>query len=170
MKKLQLAHAAAEQVPKAAQIPNIHLVKASTPVSQRKRLDVHGDLETEGKIASPNHMRLPASHVDLKCHFYPLKTSHSTPHAPSIAETGKNVYHSEPANLNGYVSASGRQANAVSSPGAISLFFFFPAVAKTETERSFRPAFAPSCEAWIKFTLRKSTLFLVGDELISLSY
>ncbi|XP_051914038.1 calcium/calmodulin-dependent protein kinase IGb isoform X1 [Hippocampus zosterae] len=101
MKKLQLAHAAAEQVPKAVQIPDIHLVKASSPVLQRKRLDVHGDLETEGKIASPNRMRLPASHVDLKCHFYPLKTSHSTQHAPTIAETGKNIYHSEPANLNG---------------------------------------------------------------------
>ncbi|XP_077369380.1 calcium/calmodulin-dependent protein kinase IGb [Festucalex cinctus] len=101
MKKLQLAHAAAEQATKAAIIPDILVVKASSPLLLRKRLD---DGENQVKTAAAvadHHMNLPASHVDLKCHSHPLKVSHSTQHAPAIAQTGKYIYHSEPANLNG---------------------------------------------------------------------
>ncbi|GAA6216709.1 calcium/calmodulin-dependent protein kinase type 1D-like [Lates japonicus] len=50
-------------------------------------------------------MSLPTSHVELKSHYHPLKASQSqcgAHHAPTIAEQGKHVYHSEPANLNGY--------------------------------------------------------------------
>ncbi|XP_077398850.1 calcium/calmodulin-dependent protein kinase type 1D-like [Vanacampus margaritifer] len=101
MKKLQLAHAAAEQAPKAAGIPDIRVVKASSPLSQRKRPD-DGENKVKTATAAGHHMSLPASHVDLKCHFHPLKVSHSTQHAPAIAQTGKYLYHSEPANLNGY--------------------------------------------------------------------
>ncbi|XP_061120116.1 calcium/calmodulin-dependent protein kinase type 1D-like [Syngnathus typhle] len=102
MKKLQLAHAAAGQVPKIARIPDIHVVKASSPVLQHKGLNVHDDQEAEGKMASASHMSLPDSHVDLRCHFHPLKANHSMEHPPTIAETEKYIFHSEPANLNGY--------------------------------------------------------------------
>ncbi|KAM9855681.1 calcium/calmodulin-dependent protein kinase IGb [Aulostomus maculatus] len=107
MKKLQLAHS--ELVLRQASIPAIKVVDVSTPVRQRKHLDPEKldpkTPEINGNVPGTNHMSLPTSHVDLKSHFHPLKTSHSQSgahHAPTIAEQGKHVYHSEPANLNGY--------------------------------------------------------------------
>ncbi|XP_061838684.1 calcium/calmodulin-dependent protein kinase IGb [Nerophis lumbriciformis] len=103
MKKLQLAHL--DQVPKVTRLPDIQVVQVSSPVTERKHLDPEPEpkvSETNGKILATNHMTLPSTHVELKSHYHPLKTSQSAPHTPSIAEQGKYIYHSEPANLNGY--------------------------------------------------------------------
>nr|XP_057908356.1 calcium/calmodulin-dependent protein kinase type 1D-like isoform X2 [Doryrhamphus excisus] len=104
MKKLQLAHS--EKLPKATCVPDIHVVKVFSPVTQRKRPDPEGPQsrvsDTNGKIRTTNHMTLPTTHVELKSHYHPLKASQSAHHAPTIAEQGKYIYHSEPANLHGY--------------------------------------------------------------------
>ncbi|XP_031597856.1 calcium/calmodulin-dependent protein kinase IGb [Oreochromis aureus] len=107
MKKLQLAHS--EQVLRQASIPDIRVIDVSSPTKNRKHLDpdkVEPKVpEVNGSVQGTHHMSLPTSHVELKSHCHPLKTSQSecsTQHAPTIAEQGKHVYHSEPANLNGY--------------------------------------------------------------------
>uniref|UniRef100_A0A8C6PVS1 Calcium/calmodulin-dependent protein kinase IGb n=1 Tax=Nothobranchius furzeri TaxID=105023 RepID=A0A8C6PVS1_NOTFU len=111
MKKLHQAHT--ELVRRQASIPDIRVIDVSSPTKHRKTLDVE---KPEPKVADVNgnieahHMSLPVGHVDLKNHFHPLKTCQSqgvAHHAPAIAEQRKNIYHSEPANLNGYVSAAG---------------------------------------------------------------
>lgn len=108
MKKLQLAHS--EQVLRQASIPDIRVIDVSSPTKNRKHLDpdkVEPKVpEVNGSVQGTHHMSLPTSHVELKSHCHPLKTSQSecsTQHAPTIAEQGKHVYHSEPANLNGFV-------------------------------------------------------------------
>ncbi|XP_022618933.1 calcium/calmodulin-dependent protein kinase type 1D-like [Seriola dumerili] len=107
MKKLQLAHS--ELVLRQSSIPDIKVIDLSSPIKNRKHLDP-GKLdpkvaEVEGNVQGTNHMSLPTSHTELKSHYHPLKASQSqcgAHHAPTIAEQGKHVYHSEPANLNGY--------------------------------------------------------------------
>ncbi|XP_051282305.1 calcium/calmodulin-dependent protein kinase IGb [Dicentrarchus labrax] len=107
MKKLQLAHS--ELVLREASIPDIKVVDMSSPTKNRKRLDpdklTPTLAETNGKLNGTNHMSLPTSQADLKSHYHSLKVTQSqcsAHHAPTIAEQGKHVYHSEPANLNGY--------------------------------------------------------------------
>lgn len=105
MKKLQLANS--EQVLRKVSIPGIKVVDVSSPANHRKRLnpDKLDPKELNGNVQETNHMALPTSHVDLKVHYQPLKACHSQAvhHTPSMAEQGKNVYQSEPANLNGSV-------------------------------------------------------------------
>lgn len=107
MKKLQLAHS--ELVLRQASIPDIKVIDVSSPTRNRKQLNPDKldpkTAEVNGNILEAQHMPLPMSPVELKNHFHPLKASQSQcggHHAPSIAEQGKHVYHSEPANLNGY--------------------------------------------------------------------
>ncbi|XP_061684395.1 calcium/calmodulin-dependent protein kinase IGb [Syngnathoides biaculeatus] len=95
MKKLQLSHA--KRLPEAAGVPNTQGVDESPPVSRRKRLDPEEETEAPG-----DHSSTLAGHVDLKCRFRPLKASQSAHRSPAVAEQGKYIYHSEPANLNGY--------------------------------------------------------------------
>lgn len=111
MKKLQLAHtdAALSQV----KVPDINVTDLSSPMKNHKHLDVDKPeqkaAEVNGNINGTQHIPLPLSHVDLKNHFHPLKASQSESgvhHTHYIADQGKHVYHSEPANLNGFVSAS----------------------------------------------------------------
>uniref|UniRef100_A0A665TXV6 Calcium/calmodulin-dependent protein kinase IGb n=1 Tax=Echeneis naucrates TaxID=173247 RepID=A0A665TXV6_ECHNA len=106
MKKLQMAHS--ELVMKQASIPDIKVIDLSSPGKNRKRLDPK-PAEAGDSVAGTSHMSLPVSQAELKSHYQPLKATHSqcgAHHAPTIAEQGKHVYHSEPANLNGSVSAS----------------------------------------------------------------
>ncbi|KAM9344143.1 calcium/calmodulin-dependent protein kinase IGb [Pholidichthys leucotaenia] len=111
MKKLQLAHS--EQTLRQASIPDIRVTDVSSPTKVRKHLSPD---KLEPKVADVNgkvHMTPPPSHAELKNHCYPLKASQSQcepHHTPTIAEQGKHVYHSEPANLNGY----GKNRNAKS--------------------------------------------------------
>lgn len=111
MKKLQLAHS--ELALRQASIPDIKVVDMSSPKKSHKRLDPDKFdpklKETNGKVNRTIHMSLPTSPIELKSHYHTLKAtqSHAGPqHAPTMAEQGKNVYHSEPANLNGYVTVS----------------------------------------------------------------
>ncbi|XP_049922178.1 calcium/calmodulin-dependent protein kinase IGb isoform X1 [Epinephelus moara] len=107
MKKLQLAHS--EQVLRQASIPDIKVIDVSSPKRNHKRLDPDRIdpkvVEVNGKVNGTIHMSLPTSPVETKSHCHTLKAAHSQAgphHAPYMAEQGKNVYHSEPANLNGY--------------------------------------------------------------------
>lgn len=110
MKKLQLAHS--ELTLRQASVPDIRVINVSSPTKTRKHVDLD---KPEPRVADVNrnikeshHIPLPLSPVDLKNHLHPLKAtqSHGGAHHPhTIAEQGKHVYHSEPANLNGYRSA-----------------------------------------------------------------
>lgn len=104
MKKMQQAHS--ELIVRQNSIPDIKVTDVSTPARVRKHLDTDKRCAKTGegnvKVSGTNHMTLPMSHIDLKSHCHPLKATHSQcTHAPTMAEQGKNVYHSEPANLNG---------------------------------------------------------------------
>lgn len=105
MKKLQLANS--ELALKQTSIPDIKVTDVSSPTKTRKPLDpAKRDPKVAEKAHGTNHMSLPTNHVDLKSHSHPLKATQSqcgAHHAPTIAEQGKHVYHSEPANLNGFV-------------------------------------------------------------------
>lgn len=111
MKKLQLAHS--ELSLRQASIPDIRVIDLSSPTKTCKHLEPDKlepkGAQVNGNVNETNHMSLPTGHVELKSHFHTLKASQSqcgAHHAPTIAEQGKHVYHSEPANLNGFVSAS----------------------------------------------------------------
>lgn len=103
MKKMHLAHS--DMVLKKLSIPDIKVTDSSSSEKNGRNLDPKV-VENGEKVASTNLMPLPTSHVDLKSHYQPLKAvqSHLGPHhAPTMAEQGKHVYHSEPSNLNGFV-------------------------------------------------------------------
>ncbi|XP_041801613.1 calcium/calmodulin-dependent protein kinase IGb [Chelmon rostratus] len=107
MKKLQLAHS--ELVLRKASIPDIKVIDVSSPTKASKHLDPDKldpkAAEINGRAHGTNHMFPPTGHAELKSHYYPLKATQSQcggHHPPTIAEQGKHVYHSEPANLNGY--------------------------------------------------------------------
>ncbi|KAJ0036342.1 hypothetical protein NQD34_005019 [Periophthalmus magnuspinnatus] len=114
MKKLQLAHMGA--TPRPTSVPNIKVTEVPSPTHQRKRQvqqerQEHQDrqeqqeptrAETNGTCS---HMTLPSfphlSQSESKSPAPFLKTTQSH-HTPTIAEQGKTVFFSEPANLNGY--------------------------------------------------------------------
>ncbi|XP_034550892.1 calcium/calmodulin-dependent protein kinase IGb [Notolabrus celidotus] len=107
MKKLQLAHS--ELVMRKTSIPDIKVIDMSSPAKTCKHLDPDRldprTAEVNGRAHINGHMSLPMSSIEPKSHYHTLKAtqSHVVPHhAPTIAEQGKHVYHSEPANLNGY--------------------------------------------------------------------
>lgn len=103
MKKMHLAHS--DMVLMKLSIPDIEVTDVSSSEKHGRNLEPKA-AEIGELGAGTNLMALPASPVDLRSHQHPLKAaqSHLGPHhAPSIAEQGKHVYHSEPANLNGSV-------------------------------------------------------------------
>ncbi|XP_054465585.1 calcium/calmodulin-dependent protein kinase IGb [Anoplopoma fimbria] len=104
MKKLQLAHS--ELAMGKASIPDIKVVDVSSPKKTHKCLDADKFDPKVSEITNGTiHMSLPTIPVELKSHYHTLKATQSqacSHHAPTMAEQGKNVYHSEPANLNGY--------------------------------------------------------------------
>lgn len=102
MKKLQLAHSESclKQIPPA--VPEIKVIATSTPESGRKKLSAETP-EQNGNAPS-NHMNVPSCSTESKSQYHPVRVSHSeTTHVGTltIAEKGKHVYHSEPADLNG---------------------------------------------------------------------
>ncbi|XP_028265720.1 calcium/calmodulin-dependent protein kinase type 1D-like [Parambassis ranga] len=106
MKKLQLAHS--DLALRQASIPDIKVVDLSSPTKTRKQPDPEKlepkTAEVNGNTLGTHHMLLPTSPIEVKSHYHMLKASQSqgsSHHAPTIAEQ-KHVYHSEPANLNGY--------------------------------------------------------------------
>lgn len=102
MKKMHLAHS--DMALKKLSIPDIKVTEASSSEKHGRNLSPKA-VENGEKVASTNLMPLPMSHMDPKGHYHPLKAaqSHLGPPHPTIAEQGKHVYHSEPANLNGFV-------------------------------------------------------------------
>ncbi|XP_030623449.1 calcium/calmodulin-dependent protein kinase IGb [Chanos chanos] len=105
MKKLQLAHSEALVRQNQLPVPEIKVTESSTPNAAHKNL-VPENLEPNGGIQA-SHITVPANQpMEARSHYQSLKVSHSEPvhHAGafSICEKGKHVYHSEPANLNGY--------------------------------------------------------------------
>lgn len=103
MKKMQQAHS--ELIVRQNSIPDIKVTDVSSPATACNHLDTDKRCAKTGEsnVKVSNHMTLPMSHVDLKSHCHPLKATQSQcTHAPTMAEQGKNIYHSEPANLNGY--------------------------------------------------------------------
>lgn len=169
MKKLQLAHS--ELVLRQASIPDIKVIDVSSPTKNCKRLDPdkldHKVAEANGKAQGTNHIPLPSSHVEPKSHYHTLKASQSecgAHHAPTMAEQGKNVYHSEPANLNGFVFTSSDVANFEFSDITAELmhdesFLFSPTgMVRTIVASLCRLEFAQSCEGYMRFTCKKSIL------------
>lgn len=106
MKKMQLAHS--DRVLEKVGIPDIKVTDVSSSEKNGRNLDPKV-VESGEKMAGANLLPLVTNHVDLKSNCHPLKAaqSHLGPqHAPTIAEQGKHIYHSEPANLNGSVQTS----------------------------------------------------------------
>ena len=172
MKKLQLAHS--EQVLRQASIPDIQVIDVSSPKKNHKRLDPDPKgAEVNGKVNRTIHISLPTSPIESKSHYHTLKATHSQVphHAPSMAEQGKNVYHSEPANLNGFVTISSDDGNFFISDFTAGLtnFSLLLSGTKTVTARLCRPESAQSCEGCVKFT-RKQAFYLVRNTFVYLNY
>lgn len=105
MKKLQLAHSEACLRLKQTPVPEIKVNATSTPESVHKKLLAETP-EPNGSVPS-NQMNVPSGSTESKSHFHPVRVSHSetTTHVGTltIAEKSKHVYHSQPADLNGYI-------------------------------------------------------------------
>ncbi|XP_026092894.1 calcium/calmodulin-dependent protein kinase type 1D-like isoform X1 [Carassius auratus] len=105
MKKLQLANS--EACVTSAPAPEFKETAASTPESVCKKLFTETP-EPNGNIHS-NQINVPSGSTESKTQYHPVRVSHSeTTHVGTltIAEKGKHVYHSEPADLNGYAKRS----------------------------------------------------------------
>ncbi|CAL8368247.1 unnamed protein product [Lota lota] len=104
MKKLQAANS--DMFVRQVDMPDIKVEDVSSPRKSLEPPPSGPDVqELNCNIHCTDNMALPPSPNELKS-FFPLKTCHSQiepHHAPTIAEQGKHAYHSEPANLNGYV-------------------------------------------------------------------
>uniref|UniRef100_A0A8B9RH93 Calcium/calmodulin dependent protein kinase IG n=1 Tax=Astyanax mexicanus TaxID=7994 RepID=A0A8B9RH93_ASTMX len=106
MKKLQLAHceAALKQSQAPPPPPAIKVITTSSPEAVRKN-PAPETQEPNGNLSTVYMPVPPATHLDTKGSCQPPKVAHrETAHAGTltVAEKGKHVYHSEPANLNGY--------------------------------------------------------------------
>lgn len=97
MKKLQLAHgeASVKQSQIHSQLPDINVISTLHPEATDNNL-VHENLEPNGNML--NHMTLPS--VSMETKYLLPKVSHSA--TLTVTEKTKQVYHSEPGNLNGY--------------------------------------------------------------------
>ena len=170
MKKLQLAHS--ELVLRKTSIPDIKVSDVSTPpTTNHKRLDPGKPdpkaAEVNGTVNGTNHMSLPMSNIEPKSQYHTLKATQSqcvAHHAPTIAEQGKNVYHSEPANLNGFVQTK-KRLRFFNSEFLLSqrdwrltmlFLFLLSGMVKPVTTNLCRPEFAQSCEGCMKFTWIKT--------------
>ncbi|TRY95669.1 hypothetical protein DNTS_026200 [Danionella cerebrum] len=105
MKKLQLAHSeACMQVNQInASVPKISITPSSTPETMRKSALAETSPEPNG------NMSLSVTPSEVKSQYHPVRVTHSeTTHVGSlsVSEKGRPVYHSEPADLNGYVKRS----------------------------------------------------------------
>lgn len=170
MKKLQLAHS--ELVLRKTSIPDIKVSDVSTPpTTNHKRLDPGKPdpkaAEVNGTVNGPNHMSLPTTNIEPKSQYHMLKATQSqcvAHHAPTIAEQGKNVYHSEPSNLNGFVQTKKRLrffkfwVSVIAAGPTLddAFLFLLSGMVKPVTTNLCRPEFAQSCEGCMKFTWIKT--------------
>lgn len=104
MKKLQLAHSEACLKHNSPTVPEIKVIATSTPESVRKKQ--FAETPQLNGHAPSHQINVPSGSTEAKSQYHPIRVSHSeTTHVGTltIAEKGKHVYHSEPADLNGYV-------------------------------------------------------------------
>lgn len=104
MKKLQLAHSEACLKHNPPTVPEIMVIATNTPESVRKKQ--FAETPQLNGHAPSHQMNVPGGSTEAKSQYHPMRVSHSeTTHVGTltIAEKGKHVYHSEPADLNGYV-------------------------------------------------------------------
>lgn len=96
MKKLQLAHgeASVRQSQIHTQLPDINVISTSHPEATNNLF--HDSLEHNGNML--NHMTLPSVSMETKCLLPKVSQSVTL----TVTEKTTHVYHSEPANLNGY--------------------------------------------------------------------
>uniref|UniRef100_A0A8C2C0M8 Calcium/calmodulin-dependent protein kinase IGb n=1 Tax=Cyprinus carpio TaxID=7962 RepID=A0A8C2C0M8_CYPCA len=111
MKKLQLANSEAsvhvKQTSASAPVPEIKVITTSTPESVRKKMFTETP-KPNGNILS-NQINMASGSTESKSQYHPVRVSHSeATHVGTltIAEKSKHVYHSEPADLNGYAKRS----------------------------------------------------------------
>uniref|UniRef100_A0A8C3A159 Calcium/calmodulin-dependent protein kinase IGb n=1 Tax=Cyclopterus lumpus TaxID=8103 RepID=A0A8C3A159_CYCLU len=165
MKKLHLAHA--ERDLRKTSIPDIKVIDVSSPKKTNKRLDPD-KFDPKVKVSGTIHMSLPTSPIDTKSHYHTLKATQSqcvSHHAPTMAEQGKNVYHSEPANLNGCVTVSSCVVHFVflisqRDCRMMNISLLFSGMVRIVTARLYRLESAPSCEGCMRFTWKQA--FLLG--------
>ncbi|KAF4096362.1 calcium/calmodulin-dependent protein kinase IGb isoform X1 [Onychostoma macrolepis] len=122
MKKLQLAHSEACLRLKQTPAPEIKVIATSTPESVRKKLFAETP-EPNGNVPS-NQMNVPSSSTESKSQYHPVRVSHSdTSHVGTltIAEKSKHVYHSQPADLNGYAKRSSNRSGQNLQTGVCSV-------------------------------------------------
>ncbi|XP_043086051.1 calcium/calmodulin-dependent protein kinase IGb isoform X2 [Puntigrus tetrazona] len=124
MKKLQLAHSEAclrlKQTP--APVPEIKVIATSTPESVRKKFAEAP--EPNGGPQPSNQMNVPSGSTESKSQYHPVRVSHSeTTHVGTltITEKSKHVYHSQPADLNGYAKRSSNRNGPTLQTGVCSV-------------------------------------------------
>ncbi|KAF7669484.1 hypothetical protein LDENG_00189670 [Lucifuga dentata] len=107
MKKLQLAHS--ELIRRQTSTPHIKVINQSPRAQNHKHVEPERldptEVEINWNIPGTKHMSPPKNPSEQKSHYQALKTSQSqngSHYAPTIAEQGRHVYHSEPNNLSGY--------------------------------------------------------------------
>ncbi|XP_034029271.1 calcium/calmodulin-dependent protein kinase IGb [Thalassophryne amazonica] len=107
MKKLQQAHS--ELILRQATDPDVKAI--DVPSSGQRHKHANPDKKNprvaavKGNVNGTNYISVATSHVEATGQHNTLKASYShcsAPHTPAIAEQGKHVYHSEPANLISY--------------------------------------------------------------------
>lgn len=174
---MQQAHS--QLVVRQNSIPDIKVTDVSSPARTRKHVESNKRCpkteETNVKTPETNHMTLPLNHVDLKNHCHPLKATQSQcTHAPTMAEQGKNVYHSEPANLNGSVHAHFSPVGSASSChifldvlSSFLFFFYSSGTGRIAAASRCRRPFAPSCECSLKSSWSKRGRFNQSCENIA---
>ncbi|KTG00189.1 hypothetical protein cypCar_00027184 [Cyprinus carpio] len=111
MKKLQLANSEAsvhvKQTSASAPVPEIKVITTSTPESVRRKMFTETP-KPNGNILS-NQINMASGSTESKSQYHPVRVSHSEANhvgTLTIAEKSKHVYHSEPADLNGYAKRS----------------------------------------------------------------
>ncbi|XP_026055507.1 calcium/calmodulin-dependent protein kinase IGb isoform X3 [Carassius auratus] len=103
MKKLQQAHSETCLRLKQTPVPEIKVIATSTPESSRKKLFT--ETPEPSSNAPSNQMSVPSGSTESKSQYHPVRVSHSeTTHVGTltVTEKSKHVYHSQPADLNGY--------------------------------------------------------------------
>ncbi|XP_059384362.1 calcium/calmodulin-dependent protein kinase type 1D-like isoform X1 [Carassius carassius] len=122
MKKLQQAHSETCLRLKQTPVPEIKVIATSTPESSRKKLFAETP-EPNSNVPS-NQMSVPSGSTESKSQYHPVRVSHSeTTHVGTltVTEKSKHVYHSQPADLNGYTKRSSSRNGQTLQTGVCSV-------------------------------------------------
>ncbi|XP_026055506.1 calcium/calmodulin-dependent protein kinase IGb isoform X2 [Carassius auratus] len=122
MKKLQQAHSETCLRLKQTPVPEIKVIATSTPESSRKKLFT--ETPEPSSNAPSNQMSVPSGSTESKSQYHPVRVSHSeTTHVGTltVTEKSKHVYHSQPADLNGYTKRSSSRNGQTLQTGVCSV-------------------------------------------------